>query len=90
MVEEGIAVGNPSLRPHYQRVCGLVATVVSMEPLGSEWATACSEAEQPEAPIFYGGQGACPLYERFLLLPRTCARPALLYHDDLPVDHWQL
>lgn len=90
LVEEEIAIGNPGLRAYSHRGHGKLATVLSMGPRGSDLAPGYSELVHQEAPIFCGRQRACPLYERFFLLPKTWARPALLYRDDLPVDHWQL
>ncbi|MGQ9853576.1 MAG: hypothetical protein ACUVTG_09265 [Candidatus Oleimicrobiaceae bacterium] len=90
LVEEEIAVGNPGLRAYSHRGHGKLATALWMGPRGSDLAPGYSEMVHQEAPIFCGRQGACSLYQPFCLLPRTCARPALLHRDALPVDHWQL
>jgi hypothetical protein len=66
---EEVTIGNPGYRQYHYRITWKGDTVVKMEPLGNEQATAYSDFDEKDVPIFYGETGPGPLYQRQLLIP---------------------
>lgn len=80
---EEFQVGNPGYRPWRYRATWKGDTVVKVEPLDNEVATAYSDFDERAVPIFYGNAGPGPLYQRQHMLDSLTLPPASpLYLDD--------
>jgi hypothetical protein len=88
--EEEASIGNPGFRQYRYRVTWKGDTVVSMAPLGDMPATAYSDFDKKEVPVFYGTEGPGPLYQRDYMLKGVDLKPAALQMDDDALDFWLL
>ena len=88
--EEEASIGNPGFRQYRYRVTWKGDTVVRMAPLGEMPATAYSDFDKKQVPVFYGTQGPGPLYQRDYMLKDGDLKPATLQMDDGALDFWLL
>ena len=88
--EEEASIGNPGFRQYRYRVTWRGDTVVRMAPLGDMPATAYSDFDKKQVPVFYGTEGPGPLYQREQMLKDADLKPATLQMDDGALDFWLL
>lgn len=85
---EEIAVGNAGFRQWRYRVTWKGDTVVQMEPLDNEVATAYSDFEEAPVEVFYGKNGPGPLYQREHMRQSIQPSETRLHMDDGALDLW--
>ena len=88
--EEEASVGNPGFPQYRYRVTWKGDTVVRMAPLGDMPATAYSDFDKKQVPVFYGTEGPGPFYQRDYMLKDGDLKPAALQMDDGTLDFWLL
>jgi hypothetical protein len=88
--EEEASIGNTGFRQYRYRVTWKGDTVVRMAPLGNMPATAFSDFDKKQVPVFYGTEGPGSLYRREQMLKGVDLKPAVLQMDDAALDFWLL
>jgi hypothetical protein len=87
---EEVAVGNPGFRQWRYRVTWKGDTVVRLEPVGHDAATAYSDFDKTDVEVFYGRRGPGPLYQRDAMLAAVEPAAAELHPDDGALDFWKI
>jgi hypothetical protein len=85
---EEVTIGNPGHRQYHYRATWKGDTVIRMEPLGNDYATAYSDFDKREVPVFYGQAGPGPIYQREAMLADAEPAPTPLHCDDGSLDFW--
>jgi hypothetical protein len=87
---EDVVVGNPGYRTWNYRVTWKGDTVIDIEPVGNDVATAWSDFDKREVPVFYGHEGPGPLYRREHMRADGDVAPAPLVADAGGLDLWRI
>jgi hypothetical protein len=87
---EGVAVGNPGFRTWRYRTTWKGDTVIGMEPVGNDVATAYSDFDKVDKEVYYGHSGPGPLYQRKQMEEAAEPGPAPIHEDGGGLDFWKI
>jgi hypothetical protein len=86
---EDVVIGNPGFRQWRYSATWKGDTVVRMEPVDDDQATAYSEFEKANVEVYYGRSGPSQLYQRDEMLRDIEPSEAELHQDDGGLDFWK-
>ncbi len=88
--DEDVAIGNPGRLQYRYRATWKGDTVINMAPLGEPPATAYSDFDKRDVPVFYGEEGPGRLYQRDGWRQEAIPIPAPIHLDSGALDFWWL
>lgn len=83
-------MGNPGFRTWRYRATWKGDTVIGLEPVGNDVATAYSDFDKADKEVYYGGDGPGPLYQRKRMEETADPEPAPIHEDGGGIDFWKI
>lgn len=87
---EDVAVGNPGFRTWRYRAIWKGDTVIGLEPVGNDVATAYSDFDKAAKEVYYGHSGPGPLYQREQMKETAEPEPEPIHEDGGGLDFWKI